>query len=165
MRCVLGIASHHALAGARRKATSGLHDRRSSSLSRMAYMLLDSVRRELLGESPISNSEECGAHSPDRSLCSMKLRLRFFLRAKSANSLGNGAPGRTRTCDPRLRRAVVLLRSRFVLSDLGRYPRELPTRSVCDVGVRCEARPHLRGKRQRGTHEVVRQDRIEISPP
>src|ERR1035437_2604298 len=86
MRGVLGIAAHHAIAGARRKATSGLHDRRSSSLSRMAYMLLDSVRRELLGESPISNSEECGAHSPDRSLCSMKLRLRFFLPAKSANS-------------------------------------------------------------------------------
>src|SRR5450759_3009390 len=119
MRGVLGIASHHAIAGARRKATSGLHDRRSSSLSRMAYMLLDSVRRELLGESPISNSEECGAHSPDRSLCSMKLRLRFFLRAKSANSLGNGAPGRTRTCDPRLRRPM-------------RYPGELRARpSLC----------------------------------
>src|ERR1035437_7946990 len=117
MRGVLGIAAHHAIAGARRKATSGLHDRRSSSLSRMAYMLLDSVRRELLGESPISNSEECGAHSPDRSLCSMKLRLRFFLRAKSANSLGNGAPGRTRTCDPRLRRPVL-------------YPPELRARTA-----------------------------------
>src|ERR1035437_7020578 len=130
MRGVLGIAAHHAIAGARRKATSGLHDRRSSSLSRMAYILLDSVRRELLGESPISNSEECGAHSPDRSLCSMKLRLRFFLRAKSANSLGNGAPGRTRTCDPRLRRAVSYVRSGFPSSMLRRYPRDLPTRLV-----------------------------------
>src|ERR1039458_4489472 len=77
---------------------------------------------------------------------SICVRYEFSLNRKSANFLGNGAPGRTRTCDPRLRRAVVLLRSRFVLSDLGRYPRELPTRSVCDVGVRCEARPHLRGK-------------------
>ena len=38
-----------------------------------------------------------------------------------------GAPGRTRTCDPRLRRAVALLRSGFRSSELRRYPRELPT--------------------------------------
>ena len=44
-----------------------------------------------------------------RALCSMKLRLQVFLPAKSANSLENGAPGRTRTCDPRLRSCDVPL--------------------------------------------------------
>ncbi len=33
--------------------------------------------------------------NPDRSLFSLKLRQRFFVRRKCANSLGTGAPGRT----------------------------------------------------------------------
>src|SRR4029079_19802338 len=32
----------------------------------------------------------------------------IFSERESANSLGNGAPGRSRTCDPRLRRPSVL---------------------------------------------------------
>src|SRR6266566_1904707 len=37
----------------------------------------------------------------------MNVRLKIFSRTKSANSLGKSAPGRTRTCDPRLRRPVL----------------------------------------------------------
>jgi hypothetical protein len=39
------------------------------------------------------------------------------------------APDRTRTCDPRLRRAVACGGTGFHGSDLRRYPRGLPTRS------------------------------------
>jgi hypothetical protein len=48
------------------------------------------------------------------------------LARKVANS---GAPGRTRTCDPRLRRPVARFRSAFLSSHLRRYPRDLPTRN------------------------------------
>jgi hypothetical protein len=33
--------------------------------------------------------------------------VNFFFRSESAKSLGNGAPGRNRTCDPRLRRPML----------------------------------------------------------
>src|SRR3972149_1587894 len=58
----------------------------------------------------------------------------FFFGAESANCLGSGAPGRTRTCDPRLRRPVL-------------YPPELRAPSVmvaeADFGIlaRCRRWP------------------------
>jgi hypothetical protein len=56
----------------------------------------------------------------------MKLRLRIFLQAKSANSLEKSAPGRARIRDPRLRRAVAHLRSGFGSNDLRRYAASYP---------------------------------------
>jgi len=47
---------------------------------------------------------DCGAHSRDRSLFSTCVRRESSRDLNIANSLGNCAPGRSRTCDPRLRR-------------------------------------------------------------
>ena len=49
----------------------------------------------------------------------MNIRLAIFRLWKSENSLENGAPGRARTCDPRLRRPVLYpaeLRARMAVN-------------------------------------------------
>jgi hypothetical protein len=76
------------------------------------------IARELT----IADSQECGAHSQDRSLFSICVRQEIFSRVKSSNSLGKSAPGRTRTCDPRLRRPVL-------------YPTELRARAMDDADL------------------------------
>ena len=70
-----------------------------------------------------------------------------------------GAPGRTRTCDPRLRRAVVLLRSRFVLSDLGRYPREVVEFSSC------LAKTNVARYHSERNHQGLGNELIDGAPP
>jgi hypothetical protein len=63
-----------------------------------------SERTELLNE---IEEAECGGKSRDRSLFSICVRQEISSGSKRAISLGNGAPDRTRTCDPRLRSSVI----------------------------------------------------------
>jgi hypothetical protein len=76
-------------------------------ISGVATQLVNALLVEHSAKSSIVNSRRCGANSQDRSLFSMNLRLKISRPQELANSLGNGAPGRARTCDPRLRRPPV----------------------------------------------------------
>ena len=64
----------------------------------------------------------------------MDVRLKIIPRRELANSLGIGAPGRTRTFDPRLRRPVI-----YPTELRARAPFEKPVRSFFDNGFNSDA--------------------------
>ena len=94
-----------------------------SGIWAFCYPVLDGVLPDKSSED-WSATEREAVHQAVRQerdrVFSMDVRPKISRRSKSAISLGNGTPGRIRTCDPRLRRprvvAAVRVRSAFVAS-------------------------------------------------
>ena len=89
----------------------------------------------------------------------MKLRLGSSRGGEWANSLGNGAPGSTRTCDARLRRPVVCDAQKWpTFADLARANGHIktvifearcagPSHQIRRISVDCRADPEKRDNR------------------
>ncbi len=84
------------------------HRRFRPLMRRPESATIDRCREKPRKTAGTRSSRRSGEEKADRSLFSIRLRSSFCEFAECANSLGNGAPGRIRTCDPRLERPMII---------------------------------------------------------